>query len=95
MQKGLLSLSVSEQEWQKMLAPLNNICSDSMANRQIQRVEFVSQLHFRCLDGKVTNARTNGRVAELRCGESRFFDVAGVQRCVAPTHCVGRTATAG
>ena len=51
-------------------------------------------LPFRCLDGKVTDIRTNGRVVEVRCGESRFFDVGGVAECVGPTHCVGRTAAA-
>ena len=51
-------------------------------------------LPFRCLDGKVTDTRTNGRVAEVRCGENRFFDVGGVPECVSPTHCVGHTVAA-
>jgi hypothetical protein len=48
-----------------------------------------SLIYFRCLDGKVVSARTNSRLADLRCGEDRFFGLASVPDCVQPTHCVG------
>ena len=54
----------------------------------------ITMMPFRCLDGMVTERRTNRRVAEVSCGENRFFDVDSVPDCVSPTHCVGHTVAA-